>query len=75
MAQVAKAEVARAIEEYKRSIDFEDEVGEATGDTFQKGFAECKRKVAEAFLKLKLNSIVLDKPKTEEEDGTKRPGP
>lgn len=72
---MAKAEAVRAVDEYKKSIDFEDEVGEATSDTFWKGFAECRRKVAEAFLQLKLDNIFLDEPKLEEEGEHKRSEP
>lgn len=47
VAQVMKAEVAKAIEIYKDSADFKDEVSEAACNTFEKGFEECDRKVFE----------------------------
>lgn len=62
VARVAKAEMVRAIEEYKRLADFEDKVSEATCDAFQKRFAECKRKVTNALPKLDLRSIVTVEP-------------
>lgn len=63
MARATKAEVARVTEEYKKLVDFKDEVSEAACDAFQKGFVECKRKVANAFPKLDLRSIVSIEPK------------
>lgn len=68
MAWATKTKEVRAIKEYKKLIDFEDEVNEATCDALQKGFVECKKKVTEAFPKLKLDSIILAKPKSEEEE-------
>lgn len=62
-------EVARAIKEYKKLVNFEDEVNEATYDAFQKGFAKCKRKVTEALSKLDLDSIVVVEPEPQEEGG------
>lgn len=57
---------ARAIEEFQWSKAFEDEVAKGCLDAFYLRFAECKKKVAEAFLRLDLDSIINIEP---EENG------
>lgn len=42
----------QVIKEYKKSMKFQGEVGEVAYDAFQKGFAECKENITEAFLNL-----------------------
>lgn len=49
VARAAKAEVARAIKDYKKSVNFKDEVGEVACDAFEKGFEKCKRRVSKVF--------------------------
>lgn len=69
-AQAAEVEVTlantRAIEEYKKSKDFKDEVTEATYDAFQLVFVECK-KVTKAFLEFDLGSIIAIEAEQQEE--------
>lgn len=69
IAKAIKVEVARAMEEYKNSADFEDKVNEVICDAYYKGFEECKRKVVQAFHLPNLNDIKADKPKEAEEGG------
>lgn len=77
--RAAEAEVAlvgtQVIEEYKKSTYLKDEVGKATYDSFQKGFAKCKKMVVEAFPGLDLTDIIVVEPKQqkegEEEDETR----
>lgn len=67
--RLAKAEVARVVEDYKKFADFEDEVIEVARDADQKGFAKCKRKVAQAFHLLDLSKIrPYDLEEAEEEE-------
>lgn len=58
----------QAIEEYKKSEDFKDEVSEAAYDAFLKGCAECKRKVTKAFPDLDPKSITIEEPEQQEEE-------
>lgn len=57
------------MEQYKNSIDFEDEVNEAISDAYYKDFEECKRKVVQAFHLLDLKDIIVDEPERIEEEG------
>lgn len=60
-----------AVEEFRKLMKFQDEVGEASYDAFQKGFVEYKEKVDEAFPDLDLRSIVAKEPKGLEEEEVK----
>lgn len=60
---------ARAVEEYKKSKNFEDEVAEGSYNVYQFGFIEYKKKVVEAFLGLNLDGIVNVEP---EKEGAKK---
>lgn len=66
-----KAEAAsvgvQAVKEYKKSMAFEDEVGEAAFDAYQKGFVEGKRMVMEDFRELNLISIMAIELEQQEE--------
>lgn len=70
--QEVEAEVAlagsSAIEEYKKSEDLKDKVGEATYDDFQKGFTKCEGKITEAFPDLDLRNIVAEEPESLEKE-------
>lgn len=55
------------MEQYKNSINFEDEVNEAMYDAYYKGFEECKRKVAQAFHLPDLKDIIADELEGTEE--------
>lgn len=67
MARAAKVEVARVVEGYKKSTNFEDKVSKATCDAYQKGFEECKKKVTKAFHLLDLSEIRADEHEEAEE--------
>lgn len=71
-AKEAKVNVAstgmQAIEEFKGSKDFRNEIKEVTYDAFLKGFVESKGKVIEAFADLDLKGIIAEEPKDQEEE-------
>lgn len=70
--KVAEAEVisaaSQAIESYKNTHDFKNEVGKATYDAYLKGFAKCKAKVFGAFSGIDLRDIVPEPDGKEEEE-------
>lgn len=57
-----------AIENYKNSKEFKNEVGEAILDSYLKGFTECKAKVLAAYSSLDLKDIIVDATKQEKEE-------
>lgn len=62
VARATKVEATRAIESYKESANFKDEIGEATCDAFEKVFEEYKRKISKVFNLLDLSEISVNKP-------------
>ena len=44
----------QVVEEYKKFMDFEDEVVKGTYNAFQLRFVDCKKKFTKAFLELDL---------------------
>lgn len=57
---------ARAVKEYKKSKNFEDDVIEGIYDTFQLRFVKYKKKVAMAFSEINLDGIIAIEPEQEE---------
>lgn len=68
----AQAAAEKAIEEYKESEDFKDEVVEGCIESLPLGFLECKKKVATLFSGLDLKDIVESDDKGDEEEGEAR---
>lgn len=68
-AKVAEVKVApQAIEDYKKSENLKEEVGEAVYDTYLKEFAKCKVKVSETFSSLDLWDKVAKAEEQQEEE-------
>lgn len=55
------------VQEYKKSVDFEQDIVEARTDRYMIDFEDCKDKVARAYLELDLSNILADGAAPEKE--------
>lgn len=65
-----KANASKAVDNYKKSTKFMEEVNEASSYIYEYGFEDCKAKVKELFLGIDLKEVVLPRPEEEEEENT-----
>lgn len=65
----ATSTIAWAMKKHKESKDFKNNAAEAGVDTYIFGFNDCNNKVAQAYSKLDLSSIFVDRAILEKEEG------
>lgn len=65
--KLTKVESLRAVDEYRKSATFKEEVTKASSYSSKYGYDDCKAKAKELFLNLNLKKIVLWEEEEEEE--------
>lgn len=61
-----KASALKAVDDYKKSVAFDEKVTEVSAYRYEYGFNNCKAKVTELFLELDLNRVVIEEATKEE---------
>lgn len=62
------ADVSKAVDDYKKLVEFREEVNEVSTYSYEYGFEDYKAKVKELFLDIDLKDVILPRHEEEEEE-------